>query len=147
MDVKDPSLPKPTTLYRFYDADDRLLYVGITEHLAHRTRDHRHGALWWDDAVRSTLERFPSRPEAKSAESRAILTEDPLHNKAERPVTKVSCVVRPKKRRSDALVTVDAELHRLAKARAAVEHRTLKSVVGELLAGYLVEKPAEAKEA
>lgn len=70
------------TLYRFYDATDRLLYVGISEHGPERWADHRRSKRWWEDVVRSTMETFPTRAEAAAAELAAIRTEDPAYNVA-----------------------------------------------------------------
>lgn len=69
-----------TALYRYWDADDRLLYVGISGRLSHRERDHIKASSWMDFAVRSAIERYPSRFQAEDAERRAIATESPLFN-------------------------------------------------------------------
>jgi len=69
-----------TALYRYFDEKDRLLYVGITDHLLGRTGAHILGSSWMDYAVRSTITRYPSRAEAAAAETAAIKTEQPLFN-------------------------------------------------------------------
>ena len=71
----------PCAVYRFYDAEDRLLYVGVTSSLgvrfgAHSRRD------WWSDVARNTVEWYDTRAEALAVEMRAIDTEAPLHNVA-----------------------------------------------------------------
>lgn len=72
-------------LYRYYDVEDRLLYVGITTNFKKRDADHRlkSGVNWHNDARRSDvidLETYdPS--EAKIIEARMIKTERPLHNR------------------------------------------------------------------
>lgn len=71
-----------TTLYRFYDADGRLLYVGITEQGAMRWRAHRKDKDWWTDVVTTTTEHFATRAEAAAAEVAAIKSEGPLYNVA-----------------------------------------------------------------
>ena len=70
----------PTALYRYYDANDLLLYVGISERLLIRMGSHVEGSSWMDFAVRSIIERFPSRDEALDAEEAAIKAERPLFN-------------------------------------------------------------------
>lgn len=72
--------PILTALYRYYDHRDRLLYVGITDKLSARTTSHIESSSWMDFAVRSTIERYPTRREAEKAEQEAIKTERPLFN-------------------------------------------------------------------
>lgn len=67
-------------LYRFWDGADRLLYVGITNHLGRRIGQHEHGKSWWADVERVTVEHFPSREALAHAEAEAIKVERPLHN-------------------------------------------------------------------
>lgn len=69
-----------TALYRWFDADDLLLYVGISDQLATRVGNHIKGSSWMDFAVRSTIERFPLRDLAAAAEEAAIKAEQPLFN-------------------------------------------------------------------
>jgi predicted GIY-YIG superfamily endonuclease len=72
----------PTVVYRFYDADDRLLYVGITDEPKQRWRWHARNARWWPDAVRRTLSWHELRSDSAAEEARAIREEHPLHNVA-----------------------------------------------------------------
>ncbi|MEU8158121.1 DnaB-like helicase N-terminal domain-containing protein [Micromonospora sp. NPDC048986] len=69
-----------TALYRWYDTADRLLYVGITGNTDARQSSHARRSSWSEFAVRGTIERFPSRPEAEAAERKAIESEQPLFN-------------------------------------------------------------------
>lgn len=67
-------------LYRFYDADERLLYVGISLHAAHRASEHRGDKAWWGDVARMDVEHLADRAEALKAERRAIRNERPVYN-------------------------------------------------------------------
>ena len=78
---------RPTALYRFYSDNDELLYVGIAFNPTVRFRRHRK-AEWWHLAVRHTVVRFPSRPEAEAAETKAIQTELPRYNIRDHPTNK-----------------------------------------------------------
>jgi predicted GIY-YIG superfamily endonuclease len=71
-----------TALYRFFDANDQLLYIGITNDIPARFGAHsRDKALtWWPAAVRHTIEWLPTRDEAAIAEVDAIKAENPLYN-------------------------------------------------------------------
>lgn len=73
---------RPTAVYRFFDASDRLLYVGITYDTVARWKGHAKKP-WWPDAVRRETVWFPTRTEAMIEESRAIRFENPVHNDRE----------------------------------------------------------------
>jgi len=74
-----------TALYRFYDADDQLLYVGITEDIATRWDYHASKKPWWADVDRKTVQWYEGWREASCAEVRAIVEEAPLHNVVHAP--------------------------------------------------------------
>lgn len=69
-----------TSLYRFYDADGALLYVGITSRGPYRWQEHEAHRAWWALVASSRVEHFEDRDEAASAERAAIRAEKPLHN-------------------------------------------------------------------
>jgi predicted GIY-YIG superfamily endonuclease len=68
----------PTALYRLYDAQDRLLYVGVTIDTKRRFGEHRREKSWWPEVVRKAIEWFPSRTLAQEAEATAVREEKPL---------------------------------------------------------------------
>lgn len=74
----------PTALYRHFDAEGVLLYVGISMSVFSRTQSHGVCAAWWDRVARIDIERYPDRKSAEEAEREAIKIEGPLHNKAHR---------------------------------------------------------------
>lgn len=80
------------TLYRFYDVEGRLLYVGVTSVGPSRWSDHELHKVWWVRVVRTTVEHYPDRATALAAEQAAILAEQPIHNvvhvKPHHPVTR-----------------------------------------------------------
>lgn len=69
-----------TVLYRFYDADDVLLYVGIS--VDPKTRDYQHArqSVWWPKAARKEVCWYDTWIEADAAEKAAIVAERPLYN-------------------------------------------------------------------
>jgi predicted GIY-YIG superfamily endonuclease len=77
-----------TTLYRHFDAVDRLLYVGISDGIKKRLAQHERTAWWWPLVKRITLDHFDSREEAAAAEVLAITTERPHCNQRRRKNTK-----------------------------------------------------------
>jgi predicted GIY-YIG superfamily endonuclease len=78
-----PESPERTALYRYFDASDDLLYIGISNDPDFRWKAHLYGSDrngWPSKAVRRAVEWFASRPLALAAE--AIRTECPRHNGA-----------------------------------------------------------------
>lgn len=75
------SIEREQTLYRFFDAEDNLLYVGISVRVEKRFHDHQKRSTWWDEAVYVTFEKFPNRQSVLQAEAEAIQTESPKYNK------------------------------------------------------------------
>jgi hypothetical protein len=72
--------PKIHNLYRCFDEDGNLLYVGISWSAPLRFQQHSRHSFWWQEVTRITLERFPSRTAAEAAEQVAIRTEAPRYN-------------------------------------------------------------------
>lgn len=67
-------------VYRAFNADDELLYVGITASPAGRFSQHNSVTDWWPEVAVLRIEHFDSREEAMIAENNAINTESPRHN-------------------------------------------------------------------
>lgn len=76
------TLNEETALYRWFDADGALLYVGISANLAVRTGAHAKRSPWARFASQSSVERFTTRGDALAAERAAIEVERPLFNRA-----------------------------------------------------------------
>jgi len=72
-----------TELYRHYDADGVLLYIGISNDSVRRWSGHRRSSKEWAHlSVRMEIERFPSLEDASEVEMKAIAAEKPLFNKS-----------------------------------------------------------------
>ncbi len=69
-----------TALYRFYDAQGELLYVGITNDPWRRWRQHVLAKPWYPQVKHQSVTWYDSKPEARKAETRAIRTERPEFN-------------------------------------------------------------------
>ncbi|MFE2850607.1 GIY-YIG nuclease family protein [Streptomyces lavendulae] len=76
-----------TGLYRLYDRQGRLLYIGISTDPAKRFNTHRwdRGKPWRDRIASYTAEWLDTREEAEAAEVQAIRAELPLHNRMHHP--------------------------------------------------------------
>ena len=73
-------------VYRAFDADDDLLYVGMSIETMRRLHSHQLTAAWWPDVATIRVGRFASREAALVAERAAIVAEAPRHNITYRPV-------------------------------------------------------------
>jgi len=75
----------PTSLavsvYRFLDADGRLLYAGITRSGQRRFRKHAEEKDWWPQVTRIDVEHYPTATEAVAREREIIQTEHPVFNR------------------------------------------------------------------
>lgn len=71
---------RATTLYRCYDSEETLLYVGITSQRHRRFVQHSKGSDWWPRVATLQLEHYPTTSEAKAAEREQVAKLDPPHN-------------------------------------------------------------------
>jgi excinuclease UvrABC nuclease subunit len=70
----------PHSVYRFYNADGELLWVGCTANLFSRLLSHRSGSPFHTQIASVQLEHFDSRTEARAAETAYIETLRPAYN-------------------------------------------------------------------
>lgn len=73
------------TLYRFFDSENNLLYVGISHNWQQRLKQHYKHSDFHEEAAFMTLDHFNTRAEVEEAEFVAIQTELPKYNKAFNP--------------------------------------------------------------
>ncbi len=82
--VRSPELtegnPKRTQLYRHFDCNGVLLYVGVSLSALHRLSKHRKHAHWFNQIKRVEIEDFETREEALAAEGDAIVRRLKRHN-------------------------------------------------------------------
>ena len=67
-------------MYRHFDKDDNLLYIGISINAVNRLRTHQTASGWYKSIHKIVIENYPSREELESAEIKAIQDENPKHN-------------------------------------------------------------------
>lgn len=113
-------------LYRFFDADGRLLYVGIARDLGARFSDHRRRSAWWADAVRGTTTVYPSRDDAGLAEAIAIVGERPMHNTARPTEARVEKLAQRTELHAHDVPQLVAEIERLRELVGAQTIRLAK---------------------
>lgn len=108
-----------TAVYRLFNADGDLLYVGIANDLQARLRQHAAAKPWWPEVARHTATWLEGRISALKAEAHAIRTEDPAYNIRRHPYREV---VRPKLKGPVVVVSTQAARDTLGdRATAAVQ--------------------------
>jgi excisionase family DNA binding protein len=80
MTSEQPAWLSKSYLYRHFDENGQLLYVGISLGAIERLRQHSFGSDWFDEIRTITMETFETRAEALEAERKAIKKENPKHN-------------------------------------------------------------------
>jgi len=83
-----------TALYRFFDVDSDLLYVGVTKDFGQRWKDHMGSKGWFGEIHRMSVVWYADAKAALEAEEEAIKDEMPRHNVTHNP----NPVVRPRRR-------------------------------------------------
>lgn len=67
-------------LYRFFDRNERLLYIGITSSPKDRFRQHAESKSWWPQVATRQITFYPTRADLAAAEIAAIKRERPMYN-------------------------------------------------------------------
>ena len=67
-------------LYRYFDAEDNLLYVGISASAVKRYGEHKKKKSWIFSVDRIEIERYPNREYLLRIEEMIIREEKPKHN-------------------------------------------------------------------
>ncbi len=70
----------PGMLYRCFDSNDVLLYVGASGQIPSRFEGHRSSSKWFMKVARIEIQHFKSRKQAFEAERKAIKSGNPLYN-------------------------------------------------------------------
>lgn len=78
-----------TSLYRYYDDCDTLIYVGITSRGMQRNVEHTKSKTWWTYVARQDVEHYTTRDEALTREAALVLAERPPFNTQHNPSHKM----------------------------------------------------------
>ncbi|MEU5596634.1 GIY-YIG nuclease family protein [Streptomyces sp. NPDC020298] len=76
---ENPRWYEPAAVYRLWDADGNLLYIGSAFNPDHRCKSHQKKP-WWSEVARRTEEWHPSRGAAYAEELKAIAVERSKYN-------------------------------------------------------------------
>jgi predicted GIY-YIG superfamily endonuclease len=74
--------PTPVALYRHFDRNGELIYIGITSDPARRWAQHVEQSVWARFVSDTSVHWLESREKARAAERRAIVGDRPLFNRA-----------------------------------------------------------------
>jgi hypothetical protein len=77
--------PSPTSVYRYYDRNGVLIYVGITKQGMGRNLQHNGYAEWWQFVARQEIEHLPDRASALALEKALIQEHRPPFNRQHNP--------------------------------------------------------------
>ena len=67
-------------VYKHYDKDGRLLYVGATGEVLKRTSLHQSSSAWFESVANIVIEKFEYKSQALDYERKVIFNEKPLYN-------------------------------------------------------------------
>lgn len=67
-------------IYRCYDAGGQLLYIGLSQDIVTRLKQHRSATPWFDRVAKTVVKLAPDRRAAFRMETDAIKAEQPLYN-------------------------------------------------------------------
>ena len=67
-------------LYRHFDKDGQLLYVGISLSAIQRLAQHREASSWFNEITKVTIEHYETREEVVRVERETIQRENPKYN-------------------------------------------------------------------
>lgn len=71
---------KETLLYRIFNSDGEIIYIGITCCYEIRMRGHKDSKFWWNEVDSIKTRKYPNRTKALEAEKRAIKKYNPVYN-------------------------------------------------------------------
>lgn len=118
----------PYVLYRFFDAEGTLIYVGITNDLKRRCTEHRQKA-WFTEVARVDATGCNTQAQASALESLVISEHAPLYNRAGGTATSASSPGRPAVAAKHVSVKVPISLHQWLQAQSMMSGLEVTEVI------------------
>lgn len=84
--------PGPAQVYRFYNSAGLTLYVGVTQNLPLRLRNHASQQPWFGRVSRLVADYYDSWPAASEIEEISIAVENPVYNVGKNQLTALHIV-------------------------------------------------------
>lgn len=133
-------------VYRLWDADGNLLYIGSAYDPAKRSRKHR-GKDWWPQVARRTDDWHPSREAAYVAETAAIAAARPLGNRISGPGAVAAPAPKPPRATPlFVLAEIDAYFDEVRTEPPAVRFRKLTALMEAVEAVAAIRRKAIFEE-
>ena len=120
---------KKTQLYRHFDADRNLLYVGVTSNIDVRNASHKVNSHWFSAIDIIESEEFPDRSSAVAAELSAIKEESPKWNVIGNP----NAIAGQPRNMDMMTIRIPLELMLDLKLTAKADDRSINSMVTRIL--------------
>jgi len=117
------------SLYRQFDSNGRLLYVGVAKNVDRRQSIHKYKSRWHEQIHTVTTEQFSTRQAALEAEGAAILNEKPVFNRQGSGIKPAMIAIK-----------ISAPLKAVIEKAAADDQRSIASLVEKVLSDYLKDK-------
>jgi hypothetical protein len=73
------------SVYRIHNAEDEVIYIGMSHEPAERVREHRRLKPWADEIAGHEADWYPDRAAAQAAEAKAIRKHQPKYNVVHTP--------------------------------------------------------------
>lgn len=121
-------------VYRFFDSEGKLLYVGLTSNPGARWSSHEKEKPWWHTVATVTVERQPTLADAVAVEAAAIRNEHPLHNIAHATTEQTE--------RAREALSEQADRHSVSQEHAKGERERLRELVREAVVAGVTESEA-----
>lgn len=137
-----------TSVYRFFDADDVFIYVGIATDPHDRWKTHARVQPWWPEVDTREIEWFDTRAEAERTETREIADRRPKYNTHPGMPDRTTPAFAATRKRAgwmptqellDLFARHDAELRAAGRTRDAIEAELIEA----LLAGVTASRIAK----
>lgn len=96
-----------TQLYRYFDKDGNLLYIGISSNAIARLGQHGRDKTWFNEIANITVEYISDRKSAYIAEANAIYNEKPKYNKTHKSEKQKTIAKKPKRVSDDYIIYFD----------------------------------------
>ena len=96
---RDREPNKGFELYRHYDANGLLLYVGMSSDTIRRLGQHASSSSWYPDIAKVVVEGCLDANDARRRETDAIRSERPIHNNLGQRLRPDEELTRPRKQR------------------------------------------------
>lgn len=135
-----------SSLYRHFDREQKLLYVGVSISAVKRLGEHALHSHWHSQIANVTIEHFETRKEAIAAEKEAIESEKPLHNiahnksKKDRPLSEYERQLEARRNLYSRTVNFKPlySVKEAAQTLALSPHKVTSMIVAGELGGYAI---------